>query len=100
MIKAVKKDTGSFVFMRLKKHPCPKCGKIMKRVKMKKTVKSKTKQASKFDFSAANLPLAEKVKFIWYEFSCPTCSLSFSEDALKKIEKEAKENAAKAKNWP
>lgn len=96
MIKAVKKDTGSFVYMKLKKHACPTCGRQLKVVKMKKTVRSKTKEAANFDFTAANVNLGEKVKFIWFEFRCPDCEVQYTEDALRKIEKKAKADAAEA----
>ena len=96
MIKAVKKDTGSFVYMKLKKHACPTCGKQLKVVKMKKTVRSNTKEAANFDFTAANVRLGEKVKFIWFEFRCPDCEVQYTEDALRKIEKKAKADAAEA----
>ena len=96
MIKAVKKDTGSFVYMKLKKHACPTCGKQLKVVKMKKTVRSKTKEAANFDFTAANVRLGEKVKFIWFEFRCPDCAVQYTEDSLRKIEKKAKADAAEA----
>ena len=96
MIKAVKKDTGSFVYMKLKKHACPTCGRQLKVVKMKKTVRSKTKEAANFDFTAANVRLGEKVKFIWFEFRCPDCEVQYTEDALRKIEKKARADAAEA----
>ena len=96
MIKAVKKDTGSFVYMKLKKHACPTCCRQLKVVKMKKTVRSKTKEAANFDFTAANVNLGEKVKFIWFEFRCPDCEVQYTEDALRKIEKKAKADAAEA----
>ena len=97
MIKAVKKDTGSFVYMKLKKHACPACGRQLKVVKMKKTVKSNTKEAANFDFTAANVKLGEKVKFIWFEFRCRDCEVQYTEDALRKIENKAKADAAEAK---
>lgn len=97
MIKAVKKDTGSFVYMKLKKHACPTCGRQLKVVKMKKTVKSNTKEAANFDFTAANVKLGEKVKFIWFEFRCRDCEVQYTEDALRKIENKAKADAAEAK---
>ncbi len=97
MIKATKKDSGSFIYMRLKKHPCPECGEIMKVVKIKKTVKAKSKEASSFDFSAANVKLAEKVKFIWFEFKCPKCGEMYKEEALKKLEREKKREARSEK---
>ena len=97
MVKAVKKDSGSVYYMRIKKHVCPNCSAQLKIVKMKKTVKANTEEAAKFNFTAAGHPLGEKVKFIWYEFKCPECEAHFTEDALRKIEKQAKKDAAKAK---
>ncbi len=97
MIKATKKDTGSFIYMKVKKHACPKCSEQLKIIKMKKTVKANTKEAANFDFSAAGVALGEKVKFIWYEFKCPRCLEQYTEEALKKAEKQAREDAAKAK---
>ncbi|MBR3878826.1 MAG: hypothetical protein IKJ24_01760 [Clostridia bacterium] len=97
MIKAVKKDSGSVYYMRIKKHACPNCSSQLKVIKMKKTVKANTEEAVKFNFTAAGHSLGEKVKFIWYEFKCPECESQFTEDALRKIEKKAKKDAAKAK---
>lgn len=97
MVKAVKKDSGSVYYMRVKKHACPNCSAQLKVVKMKKTVKANTEEAAGFNFSAAGHSLGEKVKFIWYEFKCPECEAQFTEDALRKIEKKAKKDAAKAK---
>ena len=97
MVKAVKKDSGSVYYMRIKKHACPHCSAQLKVVKMKKTVKASTEEAARFNFTAAGHSLGEKVKFIWYEFKCPECEAHFTEDALRKIEKKAKKDAAKAK---
>ena len=90
MVSGVKKDTGSFVYMRLMKHDCPVCGKRMKVVKMTKVVKAKTKEAKNFDFTACDLPLGEKVKFIWYEFKCKDCDKTYTEADLRVIEKQKK----------
>ena len=43
MIKATKKDTGTTVYMRLKKHNCPQCGEQLKVVKLKKVMISEIK---------------------------------------------------------
>jgi len=90
MVSGVKKDTGSFVYMRLMKHDCPECGNRMKVVKLKKTVRSKTKDAKNFDFTACDLSLGDKVKFIWYEFKCRECDKTYTEDSLRAIEKQKK----------
>ena len=99
MVSVVKKDTGSFLYMRVKKHNCPVCGKQMKVTRMTKTVKSKTKEAKGFNFSAHDVSRGEKVKFIWYEFECKACKKTYSEDEMKAVEKKQKKErkiAAKA----
>ena len=90
MVSGVKKDTGNFIYMRLMKHNCPGCGKQMKVVKMTKVVKAKTKEAKNFDFTACDLPLGDKVKFIWYEFKCRDCDKTYTEASLRAIEKQKK----------
>lgn len=87
MVSVVRKDTGNFMYMRLKKHNCPECGKQMKIVKMVKVVKSKTKEANNLNISACE---GERVKFIWYEFQCKDCGKNYSEETLKPIEKRLK----------
>ncbi len=105
MIKAVKKDTGSVFYMRVQKHKCPLCGGDLKVVKMKKVVRSKSGEASSFNFNACDKPLGEKVKFIWYEFKCCDCKTHFTEKqiravekAIKKLRKEARRRAKKAQS--
>ena len=90
MVSSVKKDTGNFIYMRLQKHNCPQCGAQMKVVKKKKVVRAKTKEAANFDFTACDLSLGDKVKFIWYEFKCKNCDKTYTEDAMKAIEKQKK----------
>ncbi len=97
MIKAVKKDTGNVIYMRLKKHNCPICDKQMKVIKMTRVVKAKTKEAAGFDFKACDINLGEKVKFIWYEFKCKDCGKQFTEADMRKHDKEMKKQAAAAK---
>ena len=107
MIKATKKDTGNTVYMRLKKHNCPQCGEQLKVVKLKKVVKSNSKEAANFNFSACDKSLGEKVKFIWYEFKCKDCDVRYTEDQMRahekalrrkeKAEKKEQKKAEKAK---
>ena len=96
MIKAVKKDTGDVVYMRLMKHYCPVCQERLRVVRIVKTVKSNTREARSFDFSACNASLGEKAKFIWYEFKCRKCNLRFTESAIRSIEKKKKALAKRA----
>ena len=97
MIKATKKDTGNVIYMRLKKHDCPVCGKQLKVIKMKKTVKAKTKEAANFDFKACDVNLGEKVKFIWYEFKCRDCQKQYTEADMRRHDKEMKKQAKAGK---
>ena len=89
MIKAVKKDTGNVIYMRLMKHNCPVCHNQLKVVRLTKVVKSKTNEA-KFNFNVCDMPVGEKVKFIWYEFKCRECDVRFTEAQIKEAEKAAK----------
>ena len=93
MIRTKIKDSGSFIYMRVQKHTCPNCQKQMKLVKMKKTVKAKTKKAVDLGLFTANRTVGEKTKYIWYEFKCPECGAQFRENALRHQEKLAKKNA-------
>lgn len=97
MIKAVKKDTGNTVYLRLKKHYCPACSNQLKVVKFTKVVKAKTKEAKNFDFTAADASLGEKVKFIWYEFKCKNCDKTYTEADMRAIEKQKKKEEKIAK---
>ena len=97
MIKAVKKDTGNLVYMRIKKHNCPICDKQMKVIRMSKVVKAKTKEAASFSFQACEMPLGEKVKFIWYEFKCRECGKQYTEADMRAHDKEMKKKAAEEK---
>ena len=94
MIKATKKDTGNIIYMRFKKHTCPKCGEQLKVIKMTKIVKAKTKEAASFNFNACNINLGEKVKFIWYEFKCKNCKVQYTEEEMRRHDKEMKKKAA------
>ena len=86
MIKAIKKDTGNLIYMRLRKHNCPMCGEQLK-------VKAKSREARGFDFTACDISLGDKVKFVWYEFKCKSCDLNFSERQMKAAEKTQKKEA-------
>ena len=93
MIKATKKDTGNVIYMRLKKHNCPTCGKQLKVIKMTKVVKAKTKEAANFNFNACDVSLGEKVKFIWYEFKCKDCKKQYTEADMRLHDKQMKKQA-------
>lgn len=108
MVSGVKKDTGSFVYMRLKKHVCPDCGQPVFVKKEKRKVRAGSKSAKDFDFHIGDVELNGTVKFIWYEFRCTGCSNQFTEQKMRAFEeaeraeakvaaKQAKKDARKAK---
>ena len=96
MISGVKKDTGSFAYMRLKKHICPDCGHPVFVRKVKKTVNSSSRAAKDFDFRIGDVELRGKVKFIWYEFRCSDCKNQFTEEQMRVFEAAEKKKAKEA----
>ena len=64
MISGIKKDTGSFVYMRLKKHVCPDCGQPVFLKKIKKKIKSDSRAAKNYDFHIGDVELKGTVKFM------------------------------------
>ena len=96
MVSGVKKDTGSFVYMRLKKHVCPDCGQPVFLKKMKRKVRSGSKSAKDFDFHIGDVELNGTVKFVWYEFRCTGCSNQFTEQKMREFEKAEKAEAKAA----
>ena len=101
MVSGVKKDSGDFVFMRLKKHVCPDCGQKVFVRKIKKTIKAGSRAAKDYDFTVGDITLEGKVKFIWYEFKCTDCGNQFTEAQMRNFEeaekKRLKEEARAAK---
>ena len=101
MVSGVKKDTGSFVYMRMKKHVCPDCGHPVFIKKIKKKIKSDSRAAKDYDFHIGEVELKGTVKFIWYEFKCTDCGNQFTEAQMRKFEeaekKRLKEEARAAK---
>lgn len=95
MVSAVKKDTGNMIYMRLLKHECPLCNNRLKVVKMTRVVKSKSREAKKFNFNACDIELGDKVKFIWYEFKCKECDVRFTEAQLREHEKKERRQRRK-----
>ena len=86
MISGIKKDTGSFVYMRLKKHVCPDCGQPVFLKKIKKKNKSDSRAAKNYDFHIGDVELKGTVKFIWYEFRCTDCGNQFTEAEMREFE--------------
>ena len=96
MVSGIKKDTGSFVYMRMKKHICPDCGHPVFVRKMKKKVKSSSSVAKGYDFHIGDVELKGTVKFIWYEFRCSDCGNQFTEAQMREFEAAEKKRAKKA----
>lgn len=93
MISGIKKDTGSFVYMRMKKHKCPDCGHPVFVKKVKKKIKSSSRAAKDYDFHVGGVELKGKVKFIWYEFKCTDCGNQFTEAEMRAFEEAEKKRA-------
>lgn len=96
MVSGVKKDTGSFVYMRMKKHVCPDCGHPVFLKKIKKKIKSTSRAAKAYDFHIGEVELRGTVKFIWYEFKCSDCGNQFTEAQMRTFEKAEKKRAREA----
>ena len=90
MVTGVKKDTGSFVYMRMKKHICPDCGHPVFVKKIKKKIMSGSRAAKDYDFHIGDVELKGTVKFIWYEFRCSDCGNQFTENEMRAFEAEEK----------
>ena len=90
MVTGVKKDTGSFIYMRMKKHICPDCGHPVFIKKIKKKIKSGSRAAKDYDFHIGDVELKGTVKFIWYEFRCSDCGNQFTEAEMRAFEVEEK----------
>ena len=86
MVSGVKKDTGSFVYMRMKKHVCPDCGHPVFLKKIKKKIRSDSRAAKDYDFHIGEVELEGTVKFIWYEFRCTDCGNQFTEAEMRAFE--------------
>lgn len=91
MVSGVKKDSGDFVYMRLKKHVCPDCGQKVFVRKISKTIKAGSRAAKNYDFTVGDITLDGKVKFIWYEFKCTGCGNMTTEADMKAYEKQIRE---------
>lgn len=91
MVSGVKKDSGDFIYMRLKKHVCPDCGQKVFVRKIKKVIKAGSRAAKDYDFTIGDITLEGKVKFIWYEFKCTGCGNMTTEADMKAYEKRVRQ---------
>ena len=78
------------LYVYLKKHYCPLCGKSLKVVHTSKIVHSNSQDADKFDFHSVDNFMVGNVKFVWTEFQCPICTETFAIDTIRSIEKRGK----------
>ncbi len=88
--KNVKRIIKNPIFVNFKKHYCPYCNEILKKVKVSRIVNSRSSESKYFDFRMYDTFMIGDVKFIWTEFQCPICNTDFSIDEMKEIEKNRK----------
>ncbi len=86
----IKRIFDSLFYVNFKKHYCPDCHELLRKVKVSKIINSKSMEAREFDFSAVDTYMIGNVKFIWTEFHCNVCNTNITIKEMKKIEKELK----------
>lgn len=74
------------IFYMMKKHYCPDCKALLKKVKVSRIVNSKSPEAKNFDFSDVD----GNVKFVWKEFECSECKRHITVSEMREIEKREK----------
>lgn len=75
------------VFYLMKKHYCPDCNNLLKKVKVSRVVNSRSLESKNYDFSGIDGYLYGNVKFIWKELECPNCNRHITTGEMKRIEK-------------
>jgi len=78
------------LFVKFRKHYCPACGKELEKQTVSKIVNSESEEAKDFDFSSGDVFMVGNVKFIWTEFVCAKCNISYSVNEIHQSEKERK----------
>lgn len=73
-------------FYLIKKHFCPDCKTLLKKVKVSRIVNSSSPEAKDFDFTSGDSWLFGDIKFIWKEFECPKCGRRITVKEMQKIE--------------
>lgn len=81
-----KSESSSPIFC-MRKHDCPICGRLLKKIKVSKVVNSNSEEAKDFDFSIGDTCLTGNVKFTWTEFHCDYCNKNWKIEILKSLEK-------------
>ncbi len=62
-IHGIKREWRNPIFC-LKKHDCPICGRLLRKVKISKVVNSNSEEAKDFDFSNGDTYLTGNIKFV------------------------------------
>ena len=73
-------------YVKLKKHYCPKCNKVLTVRKIDKVVNSMSGEAKSFDFDNGENSMRGDVKFIWNVFYCSDCNKEITIKDMKKYE--------------
>jgi len=73
-------------YVKLKKHYCPNCSKVLTVKKVSKIVNSKSDEAKYFDFDNGENFMRGDVKFIWNIFYCNDCKNEITIKDMKKYE--------------
>ena len=75
------------IYVFLKKHFCPRCGKRLELRFVSKIVNSKSPEAIEYDFSVGDTFLVGEVEFRKRYFYCEKCQLDISISEMKQYEK-------------
>ena len=78
------------VFYMMKKHYCPDCKSLLKKIKVSRIINNRSPEAKNFDFEFSDSWISGKIKFIWKEFECPECKRHITVKEMKEIEKREK----------
>ena len=73
-------------YMSMKKHYCPNCNTLLRKIKVTKILHSSSPEAMDFNCQTIETYMAGNVKFIWVEFKCPSCEKQFTINEMKRIE--------------
>ena len=76
------------LYVKFKKHFCPKCKVLLRTVKESRIVYPGTEDAATFDLHITGGPhFAGKVKVVWTEFECPQCNQRITIERMKELER-------------
>ena len=87
------------LWLRFKKHYCPKCANRVQLSYIRKIVNSASPEAQYYDFSLGDTYLIGDVEFRRSIFYCPHCDMNISVFEMKRFEKQNKRKK-KTKNSP